>query len=116
MATTPRQFRIPDSTYDPAMEIAKERGESLAAVVNAALERYVEDYRGKPAPPSRVARERAVTIARLRAEITDLLDRYVDKHSDVLGADVPADGAGGGDGDDLVLAPAFDARATPPDA
>lgn len=40
-----RNFRIKGDVYDPAMEIAKAREESLTDVVESALSRYVARHR-----------------------------------------------------------------------
>lgn len=44
--TPQRQYRCPDETYDPAVAIAKLRGENLSGdVIRPALERYVRRHR-----------------------------------------------------------------------
>lgn len=40
-------FRIPDELYREALELAKERNETLSDVVRAGLERYVKRGRKK---------------------------------------------------------------------
>lgn len=39
--TPSRNVRIPDHVWDRAKEIAAERGETLTAVIEAALRRYI---------------------------------------------------------------------------
>lgn len=40
-----RTYRAPDDVYDPALEVATERGEKLSPLINAFLIGYVKDHR-----------------------------------------------------------------------
>lgn len=43
--TPSRNVRIPDHVWDAAKAIAAERGETLTAVIEAALRRYISRHR-----------------------------------------------------------------------
>ncbi len=43
-----RNVRIPDHVWDRAKEIASDRGETLTAVIEAALRRYIARHPPKP--------------------------------------------------------------------
>lgn len=43
--TRHRSVRVPDEIWHPALEVAKERGESVPEVIRAALVRYVKRAR-----------------------------------------------------------------------
>jgi hypothetical protein len=40
-----RNVRVPDDEWLPALEVARDRGETLASVLRAALARYVSLHR-----------------------------------------------------------------------
>jgi hypothetical protein len=41
-------MRIPDEEWEPAMRIARDRGETVTDVVRRALRRYVRDFGDEP--------------------------------------------------------------------
>lgn len=46
--TKSRNVRIPDHVWDEAKAIAEKRGETLTAVIDAALRRYISRHRQAP--------------------------------------------------------------------
>lgn len=51
-ATQHRSVRVPDELWEAAKRVAADRGESVSAVINRALQRYVRNH-PLPEPPER---------------------------------------------------------------